>query len=76
MINFDFIERRESITRRIQSACEPLVVYLLLMAAAFHTFVVVYEEPTLTEQFGNDYLAYRETVSRWIPRPPRGVTAS
>ena len=49
-----------------------LVVYALVVAAIVHTFVVVYEEPTLTDQFGASYVAYREQVRRWIPRPPRG----
>jgi len=49
-----------------------LVIYAAIVAAVVHTFVVVYEEPTLTEQFGESYLAYRKDVRRWIPRPPRG----
>jgi len=49
-----------------------LVAYALVVAAIVHTFVVVYEEPTLTDQFGASYVAYREQVRRWIPRPPRG----
>jgi protein-S-isoprenylcysteine O-methyltransferase Ste14 len=47
-----------------------LVVYAIVVAAIVHTFVVVYEEPTLTEQFGESYVSYRKQVSRWIPRPP------
>ena len=34
----------------------------------FHVFVVLYEEPTLRRQFGQSYVAYRESVRRWIPR--------
>ena len=49
----------------------PVAVYLLLMAAVFHSFVLLYEEPTLTEMFGSTYLAYRESVPRWVPRRPR-----
>jgi protein-S-isoprenylcysteine O-methyltransferase Ste14 len=36
--------------------------------AFFHVFVVVYEEPTLTQTFGIEYEAYRADVPRWIPR--------
>src|SRR5215211_551380 len=43
-----------------------LVVYAIVVAAVVHTFVVVYEEPTLTEQFGESYTDYRSKVSRWI----------
>jgi protein-S-isoprenylcysteine O-methyltransferase Ste14 len=50
-----------------------LVAYAIVVAAVVHTFVVAYEEPTLTEQFGESYVAYREQVSRWIPHPPRDV---
>ena len=32
------------------------------------TFVRFYEEPTLHEQFGNEYDRYRAQVPRWIPR--------
>ena len=52
-------------------AALPLVVYAVAIAAIVHTFVVAYEEPTLTDQFGDSYVAYRQQVSRWIPRPPR-----
>jgi protein-S-isoprenylcysteine O-methyltransferase Ste14 len=31
-------------------------------------FVLFYEEPTLSKQFGEEYKRYRETVPRWIPR--------
>lgn len=48
----------------------PLGIYLLLMAAVFHSFVVLYEEPTLTQMFGSNYLAYRRAVPQWIPRRP------
>jgi protein-S-isoprenylcysteine O-methyltransferase Ste14 len=34
----------------------------------FHLFVVLYEEPTLRRQFGHAYVAYCESVRRWIPR--------
>jgi protein-S-isoprenylcysteine O-methyltransferase Ste14 len=45
-----------------------LLVYAALVAAAVGTFVVLYEEPTLAEQFGPDYDAYRLAVPRWLPR--------
>jgi len=48
-----------------------LLLYAGLVAVGFHLLVIAYEEPTLRAQFGEHYEAYRRTVSRWIPRPPR-----
>ena len=45
-----------------------LAVYACLVGLAFHLFVVLYEEPTLTGQFGADYEAYCRAVPRWIPK--------
>lgn len=51
-----------------------LLVYGLLVWAAFHTFVLAYEEPTLRRMFPQDYAAFFAAVPRWIPRltPWRG----
>jgi protein-S-isoprenylcysteine O-methyltransferase Ste14 len=45
-----------------------VLVYALLVALAFHLFVLLYEEPTLRRQFGADYEAYCRKVPRWLPR--------
>src|SRR5215204_6247552 len=45
-----------------------LLVWAAVMAAAFVTFVRGYEEPTLAEQFGARYQAYRAAVPGWWPR--------
>jgi protein-S-isoprenylcysteine O-methyltransferase Ste14 len=50
-----------------------VLVYAAVLALGFHTFVLLYEEPTLRRQFGADYEAYCREVSRWIPRPPRAT---
>ena len=42
--------------------------YAIVMLLIAHTFVVLYEEPTLQRQFGESYEEYRRTVPRWIPR--------
>jgi protein-S-isoprenylcysteine O-methyltransferase Ste14 len=34
-----------------------------------HLFVVLYEEPTLRQSFGDDYQTYCQQVRRWWPRP-------
>jgi protein-S-isoprenylcysteine O-methyltransferase Ste14 len=52
---------------------------LLIYAAAFWTvvatFVHGYEEPTLSERYGEQYDAYRRAVPAWLPRlrPWRGT---
>lgn len=45
-----------------------LLQYALLMGIVFHTFVRLYEEPTLRRQFGPSYDEYRANVPRWRPR--------
>jgi protein-S-isoprenylcysteine O-methyltransferase Ste14 len=49
----------------------PLLIYLGVVALGVQLFVVGYEEPALTERFGDGYSAYRRRVPRWIPRHPR-----
>jgi protein-S-isoprenylcysteine O-methyltransferase Ste14 len=51
-----------------------VVVYAAVVLAAFVGFVKVYEEPTLTRTYGDQYLEYRRNVRGWWPRltPWRG----
>jgi protein-S-isoprenylcysteine O-methyltransferase Ste14 len=49
-----------------------LFVWGAVVLAAFHVFVVAYEEPTLRRLFGADYDAYCRGVGRWLPRRRRG----
>jgi protein-S-isoprenylcysteine O-methyltransferase Ste14 len=46
-----------------------LAAYGAIVFVIFNAFVLVYEEPALTAQFGAEYRAYREAVPRWLPRP-------
>ncbi len=52
-----------------------LVGYWLCLWLAFHTFVLLYEEPHLRKTFGAEYTAYCQAVPRWLPnfrdRQPR-----
>jgi protein-S-isoprenylcysteine O-methyltransferase Ste14 len=45
-----------------------LLAYAAGIWLIFHLFVLLYEEPTLRRQFGEEYEAYRRNVPRWLPR--------
>jgi protein-S-isoprenylcysteine O-methyltransferase Ste14 len=45
-----------------------LLTYAVGIWLIFHLFVLVYEEPTLRRQFGEEYGAYCRRVPRWLPR--------
>ena len=45
-----------------------VLIYAAVVWAAFTAFVMLYEEPTLSRTFGEEYAAYRAHVRRWIPR--------
>ena len=45
-----------------------LVGYAIAVAAAFHLFVVLYEERHLRREFGHEYDRYCHRVGRWLPR--------
>ena len=45
-----------------------VALYGVVIAAAFHAFVRLYEEPTLRRTYGEAYAAYCAATPRWIPR--------
>lgn len=45
-----------------------VLAYAALLLAAFHVFVLLYEEPTLRRTFGAEYEEYCRRVPRWISR--------
>ena len=45
-----------------------LLAYAVGLWLMFASFVRFYEEPTLAEQFGAEYEAYRRGVRAWLPR--------
>ena len=45
-----------------------LLAYAALFMAAVGAFVRLYEEPTLTRRYGEEYAAYRRAVPAWLPR--------
>jgi protein-S-isoprenylcysteine O-methyltransferase Ste14 len=52
----------------ILAASLPLFVWFVLFVIVNAAYIPVAEEPGLVERFGDDYLAYRQNVPRWIPR--------
>ena len=45
-----------------------VALFAAFMALAFHTRVLLYEEPVLGRSFGADFARYRARVPRWFPR--------
>jgi len=56
------------------------VLWFLPVAIALfaleYTLIVSYEEGVLESIFGAEYLNYKTTTPRWMPRPPRGAQES
>ena len=44
-----------------------LAIYTVVVALGFHLFVCLYEEPTLTRRYPEDYPRYKNHVPRWWP---------
>jgi len=44
-----------------------VLAYGLALAVGMHLLVLLYEEPTLREKFGDEYRAYCARVHRWLP---------
>src|SRR5213075_277662 len=47
----------------------------IVIFAVEYTLIVRYEEGVLESIFGAEYLAYKESTPRWIPRPPQSSAA-
>jgi len=50
-----------------------LLMYTILAFLGVHSFILLYEEPTLKRKFGASYEGYLKRVPRWIPRFRSGV---
>ena len=48
-----------------------LTVYAALVATGFHMFILLYEEPHLDREFGDEYREYMTRAGRWLPRLPQ-----
>jgi protein-S-isoprenylcysteine O-methyltransferase Ste14 len=51
------------------------LLYSATVAAGFHLFVVLYEEPTMRRTYGDEYKTYCLQVRRWLPRVRSTPTA-
>ena len=49
----------------------PLLIWALGFFAVNAVFIPLIEEPGLVRRFGDEYVRYRESVPRWLPRPTR-----
>jgi len=38
------------------------------VAGTIHLFVLYYEEPTLSQRYGEEYEEFKRMVPRWLPR--------
>lgn len=54
----------ESLLLRSRSLAE----FACWLGVGFHLFVCLYEERTLMQRYGEEYLCFRRHVPRWIPR--------
>jgi protein-S-isoprenylcysteine O-methyltransferase Ste14 len=56
------------------SASLPLLCWFAFAGVVCAVYIPLSEEPGLARRFGDDYLAYKRNVPRWIPRlqPWRG----
>ncbi len=45
-----------------------LLLYTVFSFIGVHSFIVLYEEPTLKKKFGAAYEEYLQKVPRWIPK--------
>jgi protein-S-isoprenylcysteine O-methyltransferase Ste14 len=48
-----------------------VALWFATFVAINHVYFVLSEEPGLEKRFGDEYRAYKQSVPRWIARPPR-----
>jgi protein-S-isoprenylcysteine O-methyltransferase Ste14 len=52
----------------VLTASRPLSGWFLVFLVVNSVYIPLSEEPGLVKRFGDDYLAYRRHVPRWVPR--------
>jgi protein-S-isoprenylcysteine O-methyltransferase Ste14 len=60
------------------SASPILLCWFVVVGIVYAVYIPLSEEPGLARRFGDDYLAYKKSVPRWIPsrKPWQGEVAS
>jgi protein-S-isoprenylcysteine O-methyltransferase Ste14 len=66
-MSMQFKRRRRSAVKGLFGNVR-LLGYGALAWFAFHLFVLLYEEPTLTATYPTEYPVFRQHVPRWVPR--------
>jgi len=52
----------------VLAASLPLFIWFAVFVVVNLIYIPLVEEPGLVKRFGEDYLAYKQNVRRWIPR--------
>jgi protein-S-isoprenylcysteine O-methyltransferase Ste14 len=52
----------------VLAASLPLLIWFGIFVLANAVYIPLVEEPGLMKRFGDDYLAYKRNVPRWVPR--------
>ena len=52
----------------VLAASLPLLVWFAAFVVVNIVYIPLAEEPGLVKRFGDEYLAYRQNVPRWVPR--------
>jgi protein-S-isoprenylcysteine O-methyltransferase Ste14 len=52
----------------VLAASLPLLIWFATFVVANAVYIPLVEEPGLVKRFGDDYLAYKRNVPRWMPR--------
>ena len=53
----------------VLTASLPLFYWFLIFGIINTIYIPLLEEPGLVYRFGEEYVAYKRNVPRWIPRP-------
>ena len=52
----------------VLAASLPLFIWFVVFVIANAVYIPMAEEPGLVKRFGEDYLTYKQSVPRWVPR--------
>ena len=52
----------------VVAASLPLLIWFAVFVVVNAVYIPLAEEPGLVKRFGDDYLAFKQNVPRWVPR--------